>query len=160
MIAGQSIAGAGGPASDYIGYGNTVAALSGLASTVGYDGEEPIGTFQGLWSDVISALATVLASLTGLYARAHTRGVTIDVSQWEATMALAGDNIVQASITGSANKSAGLHHPLLHPHGMYPCRADPDDDPQSAWMSIAVGSDEEWRSLVALLGSLPAGAEK
>jgi crotonobetainyl-CoA:carnitine CoA-transferase CaiB-like acyl-CoA transferase len=162
IVAGQCVAGQSGPAKGYIGYAGSVAALSGLGSAVGYEGEEPIGMFQGLHSDVVSALTTVFATLAALRERSVSgHGQAIEVSQWEATMSMAEELLMTTSITGRELGSAGFGHPLLYPHGTYPCNVAPDDDPASAWIAIAVGSDEEWRALLRVIdtgGALPMGA--
>ncbi len=162
VIAGQSVAGGDGPASAYIGYAGTVGALSGLGHLVGYDGEEAIGSFQGLYCDVISALTTVLGALVALVERSKSgSGQAIDVSQWEGTMSLAAASVLQASTTGNSPTSMGFDQPLLCPHGTYPSKVTDGEDPESAWVSIAVGSRDEWWGLLKILGPtapLPSSA--
>ena len=161
IVVGQSVAGDGGPLSDYTGYASTVASLAGFAQGIGYEGEEPVASMEGIYTDVISATMTVYGVLVGLVERqASGRGQAIDVSQWEALMALAPEPLVEYSTTGRERRSEGFAHPLLCPHGNYPTRHDPDDETQTgAWVSIAVGSDDEWRALLGVLASYGPPAE-
>lgn len=153
IIVGQSVAGDGGPLSDYTGYASTVASLAGFANAVGYEGEEPIGSIEGLYTDIISATTTVLGVLVGLLERGNSRlGQYVDISQWEALMTLAPEPLLEYSITGSDRASEGFAHALLCPHANYPCRFDSDDETQNgAYVSIAVATDFEWHGLLAAL---------
>lgn len=161
IVVGQSVAGDGGPLSDYTGYASTVASLAGFAYGVGYEGEEPIGSIEGLYTDIISATSTVLGVLVSLFERDHSnRGQAVDISQWEALMTLAAEPLLEYSITGGERSSEGFSHPLLCPNANYPCLHDPEDETQNgAYLSIAVGSDEEWHALLEALTEIGAPAE-
>ena len=161
VVVGQSVAGDGGPLSDYTGYASTVASLAGLAQGIGYEGEEPVASVEGIYTDVISATMTVYGVLVGLIERAASdTGQAIDVSQWEALMTLVPEPIIEHSMTGRGRLSEGFRHPLLCPHGNYPTLHDPDDETQTgAWISVAVGTDDEWRSLLGALASHGTPAE-
>jgi crotonobetainyl-CoA:carnitine CoA-transferase CaiB-like acyl-CoA transferase len=118
--------------------------------------------FEGLYSDVVSALTTVLSALAALDERARSgRGQVVDVSQWEATLALAAEVVIHRGLVHEEMGSVGFGHPLLCPSGNYPTRASHDDDPASRWVSVSVDSPEEWRSLLAVIdgeSSLPGDA--
>lgn len=147
LIVGQSVAGAGGPYSELIGYAGTVAALSGLAHAVGYPGEEPIGMMEGLYCDVVSALTTVvavLAGLVGILRGAVTPG-SADIAQWDATLALCAETVMKWSIRHEDNDSIGYSSPVLAPQGAYL-------GSEEQWVCLAVGSDQEWQHLAGLLG--------
>jgi len=163
VIVGQSVAGDGGPLSDYTGYASTVASLAGFANAVGYEGEEPIGSIEGLYTDIISATSTVLGVLAGLLERGRSQlGQYVDISQWEALMTLAPEPLLEYSITGADRASEGFAHALLCPHSNYPCRFDTDDETQNgAYVAIAVATDMEWQGLLSALsehGEPAAGA--
>lgn len=152
IVAGQSVAGEDGPLSAYTGYANTVSALGAQALAVGYEGQEPIGMFEGIYCDVQSALMTVFAAVAALIERRFSgRGQSADVSQWEATLALAAEALIEYSITGALRQSEGYRSPDLVPQGSYRT-ADPADYDDFSWLSIAVGSQAEWQALLAELG--------
>jgi crotonobetainyl-CoA:carnitine CoA-transferase CaiB-like acyl-CoA transferase len=150
VVVGQSVAGASGPLADYTGYASTVSALGGLSQGIGYEGEEPIASFEGIYTDVVSAITTVFAVVAALVERERSGcGQIVDVSQWEATLALAAEPLAEYSLTGGIGGTQGFAHPLLCPHGNYPAVMGPGDDtPGGSWLSIAVGSDEQWRALL------------
>jgi crotonobetainyl-CoA:carnitine CoA-transferase CaiB-like acyl-CoA transferase len=150
VVVGQSVAGAAGPLADYTGYASTVSALGGLSQGIGYEGEEPIASFEGIYTDVVSAITTVFAVVAGLVERDRSGcGQVIDVSQWEATLALAAEPLVEYSLTGRTRGSEGFSHPLLCPHGNYGAATAPGDDtPGGSWLSIAVESNRQWRALL------------
>jgi crotonobetainyl-CoA:carnitine CoA-transferase CaiB-like acyl-CoA transferase len=160
VIVGQSVAGENGALSGLIGYAGTVAALGGLSIAIGYENEDPIGLFEGLYSDVTSAITTVFAALVGVFERTNSGlGQSIDVSQWEATLAMAPNALLEHSIVGRDISSQGFLHPVLCPHGNYETLSDDTDDSTSGeWLCIAVGTDEEWKGLLDEMGSafLPA----
>jgi crotonobetainyl-CoA:carnitine CoA-transferase CaiB-like acyl-CoA transferase len=158
IVVGQSVAGSSGPLADYTGYASTVSALGGLSQGIGYEDEEPVASFEGIYTDVVSAITTVLATVAGLVERARSgQGQVIDVSQWEATLALAAEPLVEYSLTGHSRGAEGFSHPLLCPHGNYRAVTGPEEDsPGGSWLSVAVGSDSEWR---ALLGHIDPDAE-
>jgi crotonobetainyl-CoA:carnitine CoA-transferase CaiB-like acyl-CoA transferase len=163
IVVGQSVAGLNGPLSHYTGYASTVSALAGLSQGIGYAGEEPIASFEGIYTDVVSAITTAFATVAALVEREGSGlGQAVDVSQWEATLALAAEPLVEHSLTGRARGAEGFEHPLLCPHGNYPAgvAALPEDEGGS-WLSIAVGSDAEWRALLPWIdpdGALGADA--
>ena len=150
IVVGQSVAGVRGPLADYTGYASTVSALGGLSQGIGYEGEEPVASFEGIYTDVVSAVTTVFAVMAGLVERDSSGlGQVIDVSQWEATLALAAEPLVEYSLTGRSRGAEGFSHPLLCPHGNYPAVTAPDDDtPGGSWLSVAVGADSQWRALL------------
>lgn len=151
VVVGQSVAGADGPLAHYTGYASTVSALAGLSQGIGYQGEEPIASFEGIYTDVVSAITTVFATMAGLVERDRSGlGQSVDVSQWEATLALAAEPLIDYSLTGRVRDSEGFDHPLLCPHGNYPAGGDavPADEGGS-WLSVAVGSADEWLALLA-----------
>jgi benzylsuccinate CoA-transferase BbsF subunit len=150
VVVGQSVAGTSGPLADYTGYASTVSALGGLSQGIGYEGEEPIASFEGIYTDVVSAITTVFAVVAALMERERSgSGQVVDVSQWEATLALAAEPLAEYSLTGGTRGAEGFVHPLLCPHGNYPAVMAPGDDtPGGRWLSIAVESDEQWRALL------------
>lgn len=148
VLAGQSAAGSEGPLKAYIGYAGTISALAGMAGLIGYAGEPPIGVFQGLYCDIVSAMTTVFAVLAGVVeAQQSGEGQEIDISQWEATLALLPELLMSYSIEGREMGPTGAYHRLCCPYGNYPSAGDDE------WVSIATGSEEEWERLCAALGT-------
>jgi benzylsuccinate CoA-transferase BbsF subunit len=145
MIA-MSAAGQTGPLHNIRTYGPSISALSGLDSMVGYPGERVLGS-QGFYPDMVGAIHGVIAILAALWHREQTgRGQYIDLSQWEATVGMLGDAILDFTMNGVVRGLQGNRAAGLSPHGNYPC-SEPD-----TWVAIAVGSDAEWEGLCRALG--------
>ena len=151
VMASISSNGQTGPLRDLRAYAPSVGALAGLDSTLGYDGERPLG-LKHAYADICGALHAVFAITAALYQRQRTgRGQYIDVSMLGATVATVGAGLMEYELTGRVLSPRGAHDPVLAPYGNYPCAGD------DAWVSIAVGSEEEWQGLKQAVGK-PAWA--
>src|SRR5437867_1027806 len=97
-----SMAGYGqtGPDARYVSYGPAQVPLSGMSSLTGYAGWQPmhVGLSYGDPNAGLHAAFTVLAAL--LYRERTGKGQYIDMSQWEATMAVLGEAFVGYAMTG------------------------------------------------------------
>ncbi len=135
-----------GPLRDLRAYAPSIGAMSGLDSTLGYEGERPLG-LKHAYADITGALHAVYAAVAALYKRRRTgRGQYIDLSMLRATAATMGVGLMEFEATGRVLGTMGNYDPALAPYGNYPCLGD------DRWVSIAVGSDDEWRGLVAAMG--------
>src|SRR5262249_60336288 len=86
----------------------------------------------------------VLAALC--HRRRTGEGQFIDVSLWEASATLLPEALLEYEMNGTEPPRDGNRAPYMAPHGVF--RSAGED----RWVSIAVGSDEEWRSLVTATG--------
>ena len=144
-----------GPHQHYRSYGPVVQAVSGLSFVSGLPGREPSG--WGLsYMDNQAAYYNAAALLMAIYARnGGGPGTDIDVSATEAGIELLGPLLLEVSVnkrstrTGDFPSGNRLEHPQAAPHGVYPCAGE------DRWVAIAVFDDDEWRSLVAAMGSPP-----
>jgi crotonobetainyl-CoA:carnitine CoA-transferase CaiB-like acyl-CoA transferase len=133
--------GATGPERDYGSLGSTLEQTAGLASITGYAGGQPLMTNETFPDPVVGILA-VGALMAALRRRRRTgKGSFIDLSQREVTVALLGEAVVDYSLSGRDAATIGNGHPLMLPHGVYPCQGE------DRWVAIAVSSDDEWRGL-------------
>jgi crotonobetainyl-CoA:carnitine CoA-transferase CaiB-like acyl-CoA transferase len=138
--------GSQGPYRTFISYGTNIDPASGLASLMGYPGEEP-HMCGNAYPDPVAGLFAVGAILTALYHQRHAgQGQHIDLSQAEATTALLGEFSLGVGLNGVVPPRLGNRHPRQAPHGCYPCRG------VDKWVAIAVGSDAEWQALQRVLG--------
>jgi benzylsuccinate CoA-transferase BbsF subunit len=138
--------GATGPEKDYGSLGSTLEQTAGLASVTGYGDGRPLMTNE-TYPDPVVGLLAVGALMAALRRRRQTgRGSFVDLSQREVTVALLGEAVVDYSLSGRVAAPIGNGHPLMVPHGVYPCRGD------DMWLALAVGSDEEWHGLCRAMG--------
>ena len=148
----MSMAGQHGPQKDMKGFASIATGYAGLEGLIGYPGEGSLGLMSFGYGDVNMAIQGVFSVLAALYYRERTgKGQFVDVSQIEATIATMGEPILDYFLNRRVAEPRGNHHPALAPHGNYPSREE------NQWVSIAVGSEEEWKDFVAAIGS-PAWA--
>jgi crotonobetainyl-CoA:carnitine CoA-transferase CaiB-like acyl-CoA transferase len=136
-----------GPLKSYVSYGPPAAATAGFFSLTGYEGHRPseIGISYadpnaGIFGAVAVMMALLHRKLTG-------RGQYIDQSQLETALALLPEGLLDYALNGTPPKRSGNRHRWMAPHNCY--KAAGDDD---KWVSIAVGSDSEWRALCEVIG--------
>ena len=150
-----SISGYGhtGPQRNYMGYGPAIVPLSGLASLTGYAGGPPleVGISYGDPTGGITAAAAVVAALVAR--RAHGRGVHIDTSLWEATVALAAEGWMEYRMNGAAPPRMGNRDVLMSPHNCFPARGE------DAWVTIACATEAEWVALCQAIGRSDLAAD-
>ena len=136
----MSMYGHEGPLSYQTGYAPCFSALAGVCHLVGYP-DGPPRLLNIRYGDSSYGTAAAFAAIVALCHRRQTgQGQFVDVSAVESLTALLGDSFMEYSLTGRIPTRDGNHHPEMAPHGCYPCLAD-------EWLSIAVGTDEEWKAL-------------
>ena len=141
-----------GPLRDLRAYAPSIGAMSGLDSTMGYEGSDggsgrPLG-LKHAYADLCGALHAVSAITSALYQRDRTgRGQYIDISMLRATVATMGAGLMEYELTGRVPRPMGNYDPVMAPYGNYPCLGDDE------WVSIAVRTEEEWGGLVDAMGS-------
>lgn len=143
----SSMQGATGPYREYAGYGGQGAALAGLHYLTGWPDRLPCGP-KGAYTDTIVprlGLAAVAGALA--YRREHGVGQHIDLSQIEAALQFMGPQFASYATTGEVPDRQGNRNGASSPCGVFQCAGD------DCWVAIEVRSDEEWRLLVAALGS-------
>ena len=137
--------GSDGPLSYQTGYAPCFAALGGLSSIVGYEGEPPTGMNVRYADSTFGTMATYAAIVALFHRRRSGTGQFIDVSAVESMSSMIGDTLMDFTLNGHVRECDGSRHPEMAPHGAYPCT-------DGEWISIAVASDQEWRSLADCMG--------
>ena len=137
--------GRSGPAMNWVAYGSTVDSHAGLSHRIGYPGHTPWKCGVA-FPDPVAGLHAVAAILVALWRRPEQGGVTIEVAQFEATLAVIGDVLVEAQRLGDDPPVDGNRHPQFVPHGVYPAAGD------DRWIAAAVLDDAGWRALCAVAG--------
>ena len=152
IMLSMSTMGSTGPWRDYVGFGPTVQAFSGITYLTSYPGKPPLGLGYS-YADHVAGLMAALALLGALeYRRRTGEGQYIDVSQVEAMASLLGDAIVDYTLHDRPPEPVGNSSTRAAPHGVYRCRGD------DLWCAIAVFTEEEWQGFKRALGN-PSWAE-
>jgi benzylsuccinate CoA-transferase BbsF subunit len=142
-----SIMGHSGPWKDYIGFGPTAQAFSGITYLTAYPGQPPSG-IGFAYADHVAGLYGSLAIMGALEQRYKTgRGQNIDLSQTEAMSGLLAGSIIENSIQNRAVEPVGNFSRQSSPHGVYPCLGE------DCWCALAVTSDEEWEGFKRAAGN-------
>jgi len=136
-----------GPHRSFVGFGSTIAALSGLVWLSGRPDRTPIGTGTHYPDHVPSPGHALVALLAAIYRREVTgRGQAIEVSQFESTVNILGPAFVEHSASGAGPTRQGNRSSQASPHGVF--RVAGDD----RWIAIAARDDAAWASLATALG--------
>src|SRR5581483_10370803 len=95
------------------------------------------------------------------------KGQNIVVSQRDTLIQVIGDAILDWQMNRREPRRMGNRHPWMAPHGCYPCKPLPPEEGRplatmmsakqeratDRWITIAVGSDEEWQGLCNAMGN-------
>ena len=138
--------GSTGPYSARSSLGPGIDAMSGMAHLGGFPDGPPTkpGRVMG---DFNAAMIGAYAAMMALYVRSRTgKGQRIELAMREGQTFLIGEYIIDATMNGRSPMRTGNRHSSMAPHNVYPCQGEDE------WVSIAVGSDDEWQRLRAALG--------
>jgi benzylsuccinate CoA-transferase BbsF subunit len=146
----MSMQGDGGPERDYLGYGLTISALVGLHGLSGLPDRLPVGTGTNYPDHIPNPCHAAFAVLAALrHVRRTGVGQYIDLAQTEATISTLGPALLDYTVNGRDRERQGNRHDRHSPHGVYPCRGD------DRWVAIAATSDDEYRTVLSVLGIEP-----
>ena len=146
ILASISGAGATGPERSYPGYAPAFSALGGLGHLTGYS-DGPPGELHDSVDSRIGATA-LFAILTALFRRRRTGlGGFIDVSSREAITMFSGEALMEYAMNGVVQERRGNQELGFAPHNCYRCSGD------DRWVTIAVGTQEEWLALCTATGN-------
>jgi crotonobetainyl-CoA:carnitine CoA-transferase CaiB-like acyl-CoA transferase len=144
-----------GPHRDHVSYGPTIQALAGYTHAMRHPGGEPTG-WGFSYSDMAAGSTAALAALIALWHKRRSgAGQFVDVSQFEAAVALIGPSLLDVLVNGTVPEPTGNRSPErpAAPHGVYRCRDLPEDAPAAdRWCAICVFTEEEWSRFVEVLG--------
>lgn len=146
VMLSASASGRTGPEAGVRALAPVFSALSGVSEMTGYaDGEPFVGRMS---MDTISATSVCFALLSALWHRQRTgQGQYIDYSSREELSCTIADSLMDYIMNGRIQSRNGNRDDIMAPHNCYPCQGD------DSWISIAVGSDEEWKALCDVMGN-------
>lgn len=142
--------GKAGTYNNYVSYGPTAQAFSGLTFLSGLPAPHPPAGWGYSYLDHSPGYFGAILLMTALHRQRQTGlGAYIDMTQTETGLMLTGTSLLEHQITGQPTARYGNRMPYLDwaPHGAYRCLGDDN------WIAISVQSDEQWHSLVDEIGS-------
>lgn len=144
IVLSVSSSGQSGPDSHFAGYAPLFGAWGALGTLSGYADGPPVEIRHVM--DHTVGLNAAVAFLAALHHRRATgEGQHVDVAAREVASSLIGEALLLAA-AGITPLRMGNDHPRMAPHGVY--RTQGDD----CWISIAVGTDAQWRALAHAMG--------
>jgi benzylsuccinate CoA-transferase BbsF subunit len=149
-IISMSLSGCGesGPLKDTLVYAPLIISLGGMESLLGYYGDkQPMNLVPG-YGDTNASIHGAFAILAALWHREETgEGQHISLAEAYTITSLLGETIMDYNMNGRVPGLQGNRHPVLCPHGNYPCQG------RDKWVAIAVETEEEWQNLCTALGA-------
>jgi benzylsuccinate CoA-transferase BbsF subunit len=148
IMVSMSTMGQTGPWRDYIGYGPTLQARSGLTYLTSFDQDVPVG-LGFPYADMIAGFYAALGVLGALEHRDRTgQGQYIDLSEYEVACSTIASTLLDALINEKEVPPQGNRsdHIPAAPYGCYRCAGE------DRWCVIAVFEEDEWKALCGVLG--------
>jgi benzylsuccinate CoA-transferase BbsF subunit len=138
--------GAEGPERNYGAYAAIMGPLSGLSYVTGY-GDGPPAPIRSN-ADSLAGTTAVLPILAALNYRLRTgRGQYIDHSAVESLSVCMGDILMEYTMNKKTRCRDTNRDDYMAPHNCYKCQGD------DKWVSIAIGSEDEWQSFCKAIGN-------
>ena len=139
-----------GPLKSWVAWGWQLLAYTGIMRLWGYP-DSPMETRCKIaWPDRVGSVTMALGVLAALEYQARTgKGQFIEAGMLEAQGAMMGPAILDFTVNGNEWDAMGYEETLgapYAPYGVYPCQGEDN------WVIIACASDEEWHSMVGLIG--------
>jgi len=136
---------------DYLAFGPTIQALSGLTSLSSFKNDAPLG-LGFAYVDIVAGLYAAIAVLSALEHRDETgSGLYVDLSEYETACTVLGPSFVnilanQTEVSAQGNRSDYMS---AAPYGCYRCRG------KDRWCVIAVCNERKWNALCKVMGFPP-----
>jgi crotonobetainyl-CoA:carnitine CoA-transferase CaiB-like acyl-CoA transferase len=142
--------GLSGPLKSWVAWGWQLLAYTGIMRLWGYPDSPMESRCKIAWPDRVGAVTMTLGVLAALeYQQRTGRGQFIEAGMLEAQGAMMGPAILDYTVNGNEWDALGYQEILgepYAPYGVYPCHGEDN------WIIIACAGDEEWQSMVRLIG--------
>jgi crotonobetainyl-CoA:carnitine CoA-transferase CaiB-like acyl-CoA transferase len=144
-----SLAGYGqtGPFRNYVSYGPIMAAHCGLQALTTYAGDGPRNPGISYGDPVVGIFGAWLLNAALIYRARTGQGQYIDLSNLEALEMLMPEALLEFAMNGRDRAPMGNRDPLMAPHNCYKTLGDAEQ-----WVTIAVGTEPQWRALCDAIG--------
>jgi crotonobetainyl-CoA:carnitine CoA-transferase CaiB-like acyl-CoA transferase len=147
-----------GPLKSWVAWGWQLLAYTGIMRLWGYPDSPMESHCKIAWPDRVGAVTMTLGVLAALeYQQRTGRGQFIEAGMLEAQGAMMAPAILDYTVNGRDWEPLGYGEILgepYAPYGCYPCRGEDN------WIIIACAGDEEWQSMVHLIGKTTWAADE
>src|SRR5262249_39400823 len=146
IMLSMSAFGSGNAWSDTRAYGSTLEQGSGVPSFTGLPGTPPTMAHLA-YGDPVGGLYGCAALLAAMVHKRRTgHGQYVNLSMVEAMLQLATPGLLQYQLDPAAPLRRGNRHPVLAPHGIYPCAG------HDRWVAIAIDDAPAFEGLARIIG--------
>jgi crotonobetainyl-CoA:carnitine CoA-transferase CaiB-like acyl-CoA transferase len=139
-----------GPLKSWVAWGWQLLAYTGIMRLWGYPDSPMEARCKIAWPDRVGAATMALGVLAALeYQQRTGQGQFIEAGMLEAQGSMMGPAILDFTVNGREWDAMGYQEVLgapYAPYGCYPCRGEDN------WIIIACAGDQEWQSMVDLIG--------
>ena len=142
-----------GPWKSYLGYGIGQEQLSGMAHMTGYRDEGPMKSGINHGDPITGSHAAGVLMAALRHRRRTGKGMYIDVSQQESSVALMGPEVLAYQMTGEEPERRGNRSGWYAPANSYPCAGE------DRWVTIAATNEKQWQSLTQAMGAAGLAAD-
>src|SRR5262245_9203636 len=150
--------GRAGPLKSWVAWGWQLLAYTGIMRLWGYPDSPMESRCKIAWPDRVGAATMTLGVLAALeYQQRTGQGQFIEAAMLEAQGAMMGPAVLDYSVNARDWDTLGYREVLgeaYAPYGCYPCRGEDN------WVIIACDDDEEWQSMVRLIGESSWAADE
>ena len=137
-----------GPLSNFAGYGNLAAAITGFYAITGWPDREPAGPF-GAYTDYIAPRYNAIAILAALDHKRRTgEGQHIDLAQAEAALHFTAPALLDFVVNKKIQTGNGNRDLNFAPHNAYKVKGE------DQYIAIACETERHWSSLCDLIPGL------
>ncbi|MGH7847858.1 MAG: CoA transferase, partial [Candidatus Binatia bacterium] len=147
-----------GPLKSWVAWGWQLLAYTGIMRLWGYPDSPMESRCKIAWPDRVGAATMTLGVLAALeYQQRTGQGQFIEAAMLEAQGAMIGPAILDYTVNGRDWDAMDYREILgepYAPYGCYPCRGE------DTWVIIACAGDEEWESMVRLIGKSSWAADE
>lgn len=132
------------PYSEWPAYDVVTQAMGGIMSVNGPEPDRPMKVGPGV-GDIVPGMLTAFGIVSAaLHAQKTGEGQFLDVSMYDAALALCERIVYQYSFTGMIPRPQGNSHPMYVPFDVFPAK--------DGWVTIACPVDEFWKKLCVAMG--------
>src|ERR687892_667169 len=147
-----------GPLKSWVAWGWQLLAYTGIMRLWGYPDSPMESRCKIAWPDRVGAATMTLGVLAALeYQQRTGQGQFIEAGMLEAQGSMMGPATLDYTVNAREWDAMGYREVLgepYAPYGCYPCRGEDN------WIIIACATDEEWQSMVRLIGQASWAADE
>jgi crotonobetainyl-CoA:carnitine CoA-transferase CaiB-like acyl-CoA transferase len=143
-----------GPFHNHVSYGPIVAAHSGMHTLTTYPGDRPRNLGIGYADPVVGIFGAWLLNAALIHRARSGQGQYIDLSNLEALDMIMPEALLEYAMNRRNVVPAGNRDPWMAPYNCYKAAGDAE-----SWVTIAVGSELEWRALCEVMGQPSMAAD-